>query len=105
MLSLSCLRFARRVLLPALLLALSLLFAVPAISQAHAILLRSDPAKDAKLRAAPSQVHMWFSEELNPTFTTSVVVNAKNQHVDARDAHVPPSNALEMDVSLQPNLP
>ncbi len=105
MLSLSCLRFARRVLLPALLLALSLLFAFPAISQAHAILLRSDPAKDAVLNTPPSQVRMWFSEELNPTFTTAVVVNAKNQRVDAHDAHVSPGNALEMDVNLQPNLP
>src|SRR5947209_8282374 len=105
MLSLSCLRSAQRVLLPALLLALSLLFAFPAISQAHAILLRSDPVKDAVLNTAPSQVRMWFSEELNPTFTTAVVVNAKNERVDAHDAHITSGNALEMDVNLQPNLP
>ncbi len=105
MLSLLYMRFARRMLLPALLLALSLLFAFPAISQAHAILLRSDPVKDAKLSTSPSQVRMWFSEELNPTFTTAVVINAKNQRVDAHDAHIAPGNVLEMDVSLQPNLP
>lgn len=105
MLPLSGLRSAQRVLLPALLLALSLLFAFPAISQAHAILLRSDPARDAVLNTAPTQVRMWFSEELNPTFTTAVVVNAKNQRVDARDAHISSTNTFEMDVNLQPDLP
>src|SRR5579864_1182544 len=98
MLSLSGSRFARHVLLPALLLALSLLFAFPAVSQAHAILIRSDPPKDAVLNAAPSQVRMWFSEELNPTFSSAVVVNAKNQRVDAQNAHVSSNDPLEMDV-------
>src|SRR5947209_11863481 len=105
MLSLSCLRFVRRVLLPALLLSISLLFAFPGISQAHGILLRSDPSRDALLNTAPSQVRMWFSEELNPTFTTAVVVNTANQRVDLKDAHISPNDVREMDVSLRPNLP
>src|SRR5438876_2935777 len=89
----------------ALLLALCLAFLFPAIASAHAILLRSDPPKDARLNAAPQQVRMWFSEDLNPAFSTAVVVNAQNKQVDQKDAHVSPADSKEMDINLQPNLP
>jgi copper transport protein len=98
-------RHLRRDMLIALLLALCAAFLFPAIASAHAILLRSDPPKDAVLQAAPSQVRMWFSEDLNPAFSTATIVNAQNQPVDQKDAHVSPSDSKEMDVSLKPNLP
>lgn len=94
----------RRVLLAALLaVCLALLF--PGISEAHAILLRSDPAKDAVLPVAPDQVRMWFSEALNPAISTAVVVNGANARVDVGDAHASIDDPTEMDVSLKPNLP
>src|SRR6266705_4560415 len=96
---------AQRRLLVAVLLALGLAFAFPAASEAHAILLRSDPAKDAVLPVAPSQVRMWFSEALNPAFSTAVVVNGANKRVDIGNALVSPSDPTEMDVTLKPNLP
>src|SRR5260370_12266325 len=98
-------RRTRRNILIALLFALGLTFTLPAIASAHAILLRSDPAKDAVLNVAPQQVRMWFSEDLNPAFTTAAVVNAKNQPVDQKDAHVAPGDSKEMDLSLKANLP
>jgi len=98
-------RAAQRRLLVAVLLAVCLALALPGTSEAHAILLRSDPAKDAVLSVAPHQVHMWFSEELNPAVSTAVVVNGANKRVDNHDAHVSPGDATEMDVTLQPNLP
>src|SRR5437764_9948208 len=96
---------ARRRLLVAAVIAVCLVVVLPWISEAHAILLRSDPAKDAVLRVAPDQVRMWFSEALNPAFSTAVVVNGANQRVDNRDAQVAPGDASEIDVTLQPNLP
>ena len=84
---------------------LMLLFPVVASAHtAHAILLRSDPAKDAILSVAPQQVRMWFSEDLNPTLSTAVVVNAENQRVDNSDAHVSSNDPAEMDVTLMSNL-
>src|SRR5438128_11377189 len=96
---------AQRRLLVAVLLALGLAFAFPAASEAHAILPRSDPAKDAVLPVAPDQVRMWFSEALNPALSTAVVVNGANAHVDMGDAHVSTDDPTELDVSLKPNLP
>ncbi len=95
----------RRFLVFAVPLALCLTLLFPAIASAHAILLRSDPAKDSVLSIAPKQVRMWFSEVLNPAFSTAVVVNGENKQVDNRDAHVSSNDQTEMDVSLQPNLP
>ena len=86
-------------------LALFLTLLLPGIASAHAILLRSDPAKDAVLNAAPQQVRMWFSEDLNPAFTTAQVVNGQNVRVDKGDAHVASNGTKEMDVSLKSNLP
>jgi len=95
----------RRRLLIAALLAVCLALVLPGTSEAHAILLRSDPAQDAVLSTPPSQVRMWFTEALNPAASIAAVVNEANQRVDKRDAFVSPNDATEMDVSLQPNLP
>src|SRR6266446_5651444 len=94
-----------RFILLALPLAIFLTLLFPAVASAHAILLRSDPAKDSILSVPPKQVRMWFSEALNPAFSTAVVVNGENKRVDNRDAHVSPNDQTEMDLSLQPNLP
>ena len=88
----------------AVLLALCLALLLPGTSEAHAILLRSDPAKDAVLRVAPDQVRMWFSEALNPAFSTAVVESVANKRVDHHDAHVSPGDATEMGLTLEPNL-
>src|SRR2546426_2179436 len=95
----------QRRLLVAVLLAFCLALIFPGTSEAHAILPRSDPAKDAVLRVPPDQVRMWFSEDLNPALSTAVVVNGANQRVDQRDATISPNDPREMDVTLKPNLP
>ncbi len=95
----------RRLLTLALPLACCLWLLLPATSEAHAILLQSDPANSAILKSPPSQVRMWFSEDLNPTISTAQVINGTNrQRVDTQDAHVPSNNSREMDLSLSANL-
>ena len=99
---------ARRIFLIALPAAFFLLLLFPAAANAqaeHAILLRSEPPKDSILNVAPHDVRMWFSEDLNPSFSTAVVVNAQNQRVDNDDAHVSTADPREMDLTLKPNLP
>ena len=97
-------RFSRLLLIAALLAILFTLF-FPAIASAHAILLRSDPPKDARLTTAPGAVRMWFTEALNPAFSTAEVVNAASTRIDNNDAHVNPGDETEMDLTLQHNLP
>jgi copper transport protein len=96
----------QRLFLLALPLACCLVLLLPATSEAHAILLQSDPAQDAVLKSPPAQVRMWFSEDLNPTFSTAQVLSGSTkQRVDEQDAHVSSSNTREMDLSLSANLP
>lgn len=92
----------------ALFCAIGLTLLLPAIASAqpaHAILLSSNPAKDAVLRTPPTQVQMWFSEDLNPALSTAQVINAERKRVDDSDPHVNANNSKEMDISLQANLP
>lgn len=91
--------------LAALLFAMSLALVFPATSQAHAVLLRSDPTENAVLHVAPDQVHLWFSETLNATLSSMTVVNQANRRVDNRDASLASGDARQMDVTLAPRLP
>ena len=93
----------------ALPLSICVLILFPATSYAHAILLRSDPAKDAILSTAPTQVRMWFTEDLNPATSTARVLEitsaaGNNKQIDNNDAHTSASDTTEMDLTLQPNL-
>lgn len=98
-------RLFRRGIFLALPLALVLLFLLSTPSEAHAILLKSNPAKDAVLAIPPSEVQMDFSEDLNTATSAAYVVNAAGQHVDVNGGLVLPTNLREMTVSLKPNLP
>jgi copper transport protein len=97
----------RRYFLVALALPLALILTLifPATASAHAILLRSDPAQDSVLSIPPQQVRMWFSEDLNSTFTTADVINGARERVDNHDAHISPNDTKEMDLTLKLNLP
>jgi len=66
----------------------------------HALPVREDPPADAILQAPPSQVRMWFSEDLNPLTSKIVVVSTTNHEVDLGDSHVVADNPREMIVSL-----
>src|SRR2546430_3302444 len=96
---------ARHLCLYTLPLAMCLVFFFPALAEAHAILLSSNPVKDAVLVSSPAVVHMQFSEDLNPTFSTASVVNAANHRVDLNDAQISSDDSREMDISLKPSLP
>src|ERR1700736_1883398 len=95
---------ARRLCIYALPLAICLAALFPVPSEAHAVLLSSDPAQDAVVSSAPSQLRMQFSEDLSPALSTAAVVNAANHHVDRNDAHISPDTSREMDIPLKPDL-
>src|SRR5689334_22626903 len=70
------------------------------IASAHAVLVRSDPADHAVLQAPPSSVRLWFSEEINPLTSRTVVVDPANRQVDRGDSHRESSDNTELEVSL-----
>jgi copper transport protein len=82
-----------------------LVFFFPIPGKAQAILVSSDPANSAVLAGAPAVVRMQFSEDLNPTVSSAVVVNTANHRVDLNDAQISFDDSQEMDVSLKDSLP
>lgn len=100
-------------------LALFCLLLFSGVASAHALLVRSNPAVNSTVDCitpptdtptqncpdAPTQVQLWFSEEINPVLTKAVVVNVSNQEVDRKDSHVSSSDPKEMDLGLQPLQP
>jgi len=74
------------------------------VAQAHAVLLRSDPAANALLRVPPARVRLWFDDDLVSATSRAIVDDATGHEVDHRDSQVSRSNPREMTVTL-PQLP
>lgn len=77
-----------------------LLFSVAPIS-AHALLARSTPEANAVLPQAPVQIELYFTETLEPAFSTISVLDANGNRVDAGDARVDPADTTRLFVSLR----
>ena len=75
-------------------------FIAAPLASAHAFLDHATPAVGSTVRAPPAQVKLWFTQELEPAFSTVRVVDKSNQRVDRADAKVDPANATILEVSL-----
>lgn len=71
------------------------------VAFAHAELKTSVPEKNAKVKTAPSEVAIDFSEEVNPKLSRITVLDAKGEHVDKGDSHVAADDAKHMSVGLR----
>lgn len=69
-------RTAFKLVLVVMLLALS-----PPAVLAHAKLIRSQPKANARLEEAPKLIELWFSEELEPNFSTIEVTDAEGKRI------------------------
>lgn len=85
-----------------LLTLLAALWSGSATASAHALLLRSSPAADAILQTTPSQIHLWFSEDLNGS-ASRIVVWDRNRHVvNEGNADRVPGQPRQLVVNLKP---
>ncbi len=78
------------------------LLLLPAAAQAHAVLVRSSPARHAVLSHPPARVELWFNERLEPAYSSVSVTDAAGAHVDFRDVTVGPDDPRRLTVSLPP---
>lgn len=69
-------------------------------AHAHAFLDHSEPRVGATVHVAPAELKLWFSEEIEPAFTTVKVFDAKGKRVDKADARVDLANRGLLRVSL-----
>jgi len=69
-------------------------------ASAHALLVKSEPARRAALVRPPAQVRLWFNERLEPAFCTLVVLNADGKPATAEPAQVSPDNPKLLELAL-----
>ena len=77
---------------------LLLLFATGEAS-AHAMLDRAEPRVGNKVAAPPHEVTLWFTQKLEPAFSTITVTDAAGKRVDTGSTRV---SGSQMSVSLRP---
>jgi copper transport protein len=83
-----------------ILLTLLLLLLCVRPAEAHANLVRSEPAAGALLDAAPKELVLEFSEELDPGFSRVQLYNSKNQVINAGPGVIDPAVPMIMRLAL-----
>lgn len=98
----------RLVTIRAVLAILLLIGALPSSAWAHARMIRSEPAKDAEVTAAPERVNLWFNELLEDGFNTITVFPAKEltekkrSNLVTEKPRVNPKDRTQLSVKLAP---
>jgi methionine-rich copper-binding protein CopC len=73
---------------------------LPAAACAHAFLDHASPRVGSTVAAAPRELLLWFTEKLEPTFSTAEVRNAQGAVVSSK-AQVAGSDGTELRVPLK----
>jgi copper resistance protein C len=68
--------------------------------EAHAFLKRAEPAVGSSIQTSPARVRIWFTERIEPVFSTIQVLDAGGREVDKRDAQLDRSDRSLLQVSL-----
>lgn len=70
-------------------------------ARAHAFLDHASPAVGSTVKQAPAAISLWFTQKLEPAFSTVEVVDQAGQRVDQGDARVDPQDGTLLRVSLK----
>ncbi len=66
----------------------------------HAVLQRAEPGVDGRLRRAPDEVKLYFTERLEPAYSSVRVLDGGGAQVDRRDSRVDRANPALLRVTL-----
>jgi len=73
----------------------------PAV-RAHAFLDHASPAVGSSVPTAPAVVTLWFTQDLEPAFSSVTVTNEAGQRVDLGNAQIPQGSPAELQIGLKP---
>jgi methionine-rich copper-binding protein CopC len=74
----------------------------PAIGEAHAVLVKSSPARRAVVAVAPPRIELTFNERLEPAYSTVSVWTDDNRRVDDGKVVVGPEDPRRLTVGVPP---
>jgi len=79
-----------------------LFLALQSHAWAHAFLDHADPKVGSIVTGSPAVVKAWFTQELEPAFSSLQVTDAQGREVDKKDMHLDDKDKKLMIVSLPP---
>ena len=85
---------------PSRLLAFASVMTFVSLAGAHAFLDHATPAVGSAVRASPAQVKLWFTQKLEPAFSSVRVLDRSGKQVDKGDPQVDRADVTLLRVSL-----
>ncbi|HEV8458457.1 MAG TPA: copper resistance CopC family protein [Methylomirabilota bacterium] len=82
------------------LITLVVLLAGAGEGSAHAFLDHADPRVGSTIKTPPAQVRLWFTQQLEPAFSTMRVLDTAGKQVDKQDVKVDSSKPDLLTVSV-----
>jgi methionine-rich copper-binding protein CopC len=82
--------------------ALAGLLIAPVAVRAHAFLDHSNPAVGSTVPTSPAVIHLWFTQQIEPAFSSVTVTDQSGASMNDGPAAIDPSNQSELDVNLKP---
>jgi len=73
-----------------------------AAAQAHAFLDRAEPRVGSSVPTAPRQVSLWFTQNLEPAFSTVEVQDSSGARVDQGKPRIDSANPSLMHIAVKP---
>jgi hypothetical protein len=86
-------------------LAFALFLALQLPARAHAFLDHAEPKVGSTITRPPAETKIWFTQELEPAFSTIEVSDAQGNEVDKKDTHLDSKDKSLLIVSLPPLSP
>lgn len=71
-------------------------------ASAHAIMIKSSPEKESSSNVIPTQVEVWFDDNVGPKYTSLAVVNTKGERVDNGDGALETFDKSHLVATLKP---
>ena len=78
------------------------LLIAPVAVRAHAFLDHADPAVGSTVPAPPTVIHLWFTQELEPAFSSATVTDPSGASMNDGPSAIDPNNKSELTVKLKP---
>jgi copper resistance protein C len=71
----------------------------------HAVLERAEPRVDSRLKRSPDEIKLYFTERLEPAYSSVRVLNDRGGQVDRRDSRVDRTNPTLLRATFPPLSP
>ena len=73
-------------------------------ADAHAFMVRAEPRVGSKVKKAPTEVRIWFSEPVRSISSSIKVFDENGEQIDKKDTHLDRDNRALLHVSLRSGL-